>query len=128
MIVKNFPDKKYGGKRKALQTAKAHRDRMLVSHRPLSRAEFANVLRRNNKSGVPGVCLVRCKYYLVNGAERELLYWEAIWPSAVSGRFTKRFSVKTHGMQGAFELACRARRTGLRKVKGTFWASARGSV
>lgn len=127
-LVKNFPDKSYGGKRKALEQAKQHRDRLLAKHPPLSRAEFANTLRRNNKSGVPGVCLIASKYYLANGTERVSYYWEAIWPTQVGEHRTQRFSVAQFGEDVAFEMACLARRKGLRAVKGVFWAAERGSA
>lgn len=121
-LVRNFPDKKHGGKRKALKLAQEHRDKLLKKHRPMTRVEFANTLRRNNTSGVPGVCLVTTKYRLANGAERQILYWEAIWPTSPGEHVTKRFSVATYGNEGAFNMACKARRKGLRNVKGVFWA------
>jgi hypothetical protein len=126
-LVRNFPDIKWGGKRKALQAAREFRDRLLKKFPPLSRAEFAQSPRINNKSGVTGVCLVACKYRLVNGKERCLWYWEAIWPTAPGEHANKRFSVANHGSAKAFELACDARRLGLRKVRGAFWASERGA-
>jgi hypothetical protein len=126
MLVKNFPDKTYGGKRKALECAQVHRDALLEKHPPLSRVEFANALRRNNKSGVPGVCLVGCKYYLADKTERCLWYWEAIWPTTPGQHESRRFPVAAHGWARAFELACAARRKGLRGVTGTFWAAERG--
>lgn len=127
-LVRNFPDKKHGGKGKALQAAKAHRDQLLIKYPPITRVEFANRLRSNNKSGVSGVCLVACKYYLSDGTERCIWYWEASWPTTPGEHINKRFSVSAYGKEGAFEMACRARRSGLRKVKGTFWAAERGEV
>jgi hypothetical protein len=127
-LVKNFPDKKWGGKRKALQLAKQYRDELLVKYPPISRIEFASTRRRNNTSGVTGVCLVTCKYRLANGAERRAMYWEAIWPTVPGGHINKRFSVATYGKEKAFELAHMARRKGLRKVEGVFWAAERGLI
>jgi hypothetical protein len=125
-LVRNFPDKKYGSKRKALEAAKQHRDLLIAKHPPLKRVEFANVLRRNNKSGVSGVCLVGCKYYLADKTERCLWYWEAIWPTVPGRHESRRFSVARYGKRRAFEMACEARRKGLSKVKGAFWAAERG--
>lgn len=124
-LVKNFPDLKYGGKKKALDAAKLHRDKMIAKHPPLSRIEFANTPRRNNKSGVTGVCLVACKYYLADGTERCLWYWEASWPTTPGQHINQRFSCQIHGREKAFEMACRARRKGLREVDGIFWATER---
>lgn len=124
-LVKNFPDKKYGGKQKALAFAKQHRDKMVAKHPPLSRVEFANALRSNNKSGVTGVCLVSCKYFLSDGTERRIWYWEASWPTTPGEHINQRFSCAIYGKEKAFELACRARRKGLREVEGIFWATER---
>lgn len=120
-LVRNFPDLRHGGKRKALEAAKAYRDELLQRYPPLSRVEFAETKRRNNKSGVTGVCLVDCKYYLKSGRKRVLSYWEAIWPTA-TGHCNKRFSIARYGDQGAFQMACRARRRGLQALEGVFWA------
>ena len=127
-LVKNFPDKKSGGKTKALRLAKEYRDKLLEKYPPISRVEFANSMRRNNTSGVTGVCFVRSRYRLRNGKERSLSYWEAIWPTVPGQHINKRFSVAVHGKQKAFEMACRARKQGLRKVQGVFWAAERGAV
>lgn len=128
MLVKNFPDRKFKGKGKALQAAKAHRDALLQRYPPLSRVEFAKVKRRNNKSGVTGVCLVCCKYYLADGTEKRLWYWEASWPTSPGQHINQRFSCAIHGKQRAFEMACQARRRGLRQVRGVFWAAERGEL
>jgi hypothetical protein len=127
-LVRDFRDNKHGGKHESLRLAKQHRDRLLVEHPPLSRVEFANARRSNNKSGVPGVCLVACKYRLASGAERQLWYWEAIWPTNPGQKVKKRFSLATYGEEGAFKMACEARQSGLQKVKGTFWAAERGEL
>jgi hypothetical protein len=125
-LVKTFPDKKHGGKRKALQNAKQHRDELLTLYPPLTRMEFVGTLRRNNISGVPGVCLVHCKYHLVDGEQRHLLYWEAICPTKPGKHVNRRFSVALHGDAKAFELACEARQESLNKLEGVFWAAERG--
>lgn len=126
-IVRNFPDRKCGGRTKALDQAKRYRDEMLRKHPPITRAEFAETLRKNNTSGVPGVSLIRYSYALANGKKREALYWEAIWPTEPGRSERKRFSVARFGQRGAFQLACTARREGIAAVRGIFWASERGA-
>lgn len=124
-LVRNFPDKKFGGKKKALDAAREQRDAWMAKYPPLSRVEFANARRRNNKSGVTGVCLVGCKYYLADGTERCLWYWEASWPTTPGNHINQRFSCQIYGHEKAFEMACRARKKGLREVDGIFWATER---
>jgi len=124
-LVKNFPDKKCGGEHEALNLAKRYRDQLLVQYPPLSRAEFAKSPRRNNTSGTTGVSFVISRYRLKNGEERRSFYWEAIWPTSPGHHINKRFSVSTYGYDGAFELACEARRLGLQAVEGIYWRSER---
>ena len=124
-LVKKFSDLQYGGKRKALAAAKEQRDRWAAEYPALTRAQFAEARRRNNKSGVTGVCLVGCKYYLVDGSERCLWYWEATWPTSSGQHVNQRFSCQIYGSDRAFELACRARKRGLRAVDGVYWATER---
>ena len=122
-LVRNFPDKKHGGKRKALQLAKQYRDQLVAKYPPLTRKEHATALRKNNKSGVTGVCRFASSYFLKDGTERFSWYWEAIWPTTPGEHESVRFSVNRFGEEEAFRRACAARRKGLKKVEGIFWAS-----
>jgi hypothetical protein len=121
LYVKNFPDLKWGGKGKALQEAQRHRDGLLRKHRPLSRLEFASILRRHNQTGVVGVCRFSSGYRLKNGKMRYSWYWEAIWPTKMGESETVRYSVNKFGEKGAFEKACAARIKGLKQGRGVFW-------
>ncbi len=123
---KNFPDKKSGGKGKALRLAKQYRDQLIVTYPPTTRKEFASVLRPNNTSGVVGVCLVNPYYTLRDGTRRDSWCWEAIWPTERGGKKTVRYSINKWGKKQAFDKACKARRRGLAQVEGVFWASSRG--
>lgn len=127
-IVRNFPDLKFGSRAKALQAARLYRDLLAAQHRPMLRSEFADVRRRNNRSGVTGVCLVRSPYTLSDGTRRESYYWEAIWPTRPGENERCRFPVTTHGDAVAFDLACSARARGLAQVEGYFWASEKGAT
>lgn len=75
---------------------------------PLAKAE---IVRRTNKSGVPGVRRVEAK-------DRCSAYWGAITASG-DGRksLSKFFSIKTHGEERAKELAIAERQRQLRRVK-----------
>lgn len=125
-LVKNFPDKTYGGKGKALKHAKQYRDGLLKQYPPTTRKEFCTIIRRNNTSGVSGVCVYEKPYELADGTVKTHRYWEANWP-LTDGRYAKAsFSVKHYGEKKARALAVRARRQGLRQLEGVFWRSKRG--
>ncbi|RKZ56883.1 MAG: hypothetical protein DRQ44_16335 [Gammaproteobacteria bacterium] len=128
MYVKNFPDKKCGGKRKALQLARQFRDELLVKYPPMTRKYFCSILRSNNKSGISGVYSYSKPYVLRDGTVKESWYWEANWPNKWHESVSARFSVKQYGGKLARKMAINAREKGLSTVKGSFWASDRGEV
>ena len=128
MYVKNFPDKKCGGKRKALQQAKLHRDELLVKYPPMTRKHFCSIVRSNNKSGISGVYTYSKPYVLRDGTVRESWYWEANWPNKKHQNTSVRFSVKQFGDKMARRMAVQAREQGLGGVEGHFWASKRGDI
>jgi hypothetical protein len=126
MHVKNFPDKKCGGKRKALLLAQAYRDELIRKNPPLSRKEFSSIRRRNNQSGVVGVCRYSKSYTLKDGTLRHSWYWEAIWPTAPGRSEIVRFSVNQFGETGAFQRACKARDRGFKQIQGIYWPCEEG--
>jgi len=125
-LVKNFPDKKYGGKQDALAAAKKYRDQLLKRYPPLTRKEFASIRRRNNKTGITGVYRYAKKYRLADGQEKESWYWEAHWPTESGQHESVNYSVNNYGEDLARRLAIRARERGMQQVQGVFWASERG--
>lgn len=126
--VKNFTDRKYGDRDTALQKATEFRDQILVNHPPISRKQFCDAQRRNNKTGITGVYTYSKSYRLKDGSFKETWYWEANWPNAVGESVSKSFSTKRYGEELAKQMAIRARKNGLETVKGTFWAAERGEV
>lgn len=126
-LVKNFADKKWGGKGKALAGAKQYRDELLTKYPPLSRTEFCAILRSNNKSGTTGVYKYAKPFTLKNGTVKKNWYWEATWPTGSSEQAHRAFSVNEYGEEKARQMALSARKKALRGVDGAFWASARGS-
>ncbi|MGI9294745.1 MAG: hypothetical protein ACR2PS_12245, partial [Pseudomonadales bacterium] len=126
--VKNFPDKKCGAKRKALEIAKCYRDELLIKLPPISRKEFCLIRRSNNNSGITGVCKYAKPYRLSDGTVRKTWYWEANWPNDQGEGVSECFSVKEYGEVVARQMAIRAREKGLQGVVGHFWASERGAV
>jgi len=125
--VKNFADKRYEGKMKALAGAKQYRDELVSEKPPLSRKEFCSILRRNNTSGISGVCTYGKPFTLKDGTVKKNWYWEATWPVGEGKQANMIFSVNEYGDYKARELAIRARRTAMRRIKGIFWASERGA-
>jgi hypothetical protein len=126
--VKNFADKKLGGKMVALQQAIRHRDKLLRQQPPITRREFCDAKRRNNKTGITGVYKYRKTYKLKDGTQKESWYWEANWPGPDGDSISKAFPVKRYGEDLAKQMATRAREQGLRSVTGVYWAAERGSV
>ena len=127
MYVKNFTDKKYGGKDEALVAASAFRDSIIATHQPITRREICARKRSNNKSGITGVCSYAKRYTLRDGTVRENWYWEGNWPNQQGEAISESFSVKKYGNDLARSMAIRARQRGLDAIEGYFWASERGA-
>jgi len=127
MHVKNFTDKKHGGKDQAQIAAFAFRDGIIASHQPITRREICTSKRSNNKSGITGVCSYAKRYTLRDGTLRENWYWEGNWPNQQGEAVSESFSVKTYGNELARSMAIRARQRGLEALEGYFWASERGA-
>lgn len=126
MLVENFPDKKYGGRHRALRLAQQYRDELLGKFPPISRKEVCQVLRSNNNSGISGVCTYAKRYKLRDGTIKETRYWEASWPAEEGKNVSINFSVRKYGEELARSMAIRARQRGIEGVEGPFWVSERG--
>ena len=127
-LVKNFPDRKFSGKQFSLENAIEFRDQLLRLYPPISRKEFCNAKRSNNKTGITGVYKYRKTYTLKDGTVKETWYWEANWPNEVGESLSKSFSTKRYGEELSKQMAIRARDAGMKKVEGTYWAAERGDV
>jgi len=128
MLVENFPDKKYGGRHKALKLARQYRDELLGKFPPISRREVCLIKRSNNKSGISGVYTYAKSYRLRDGTIRETRYWEASWPGDEGKNISINFSVNRYGEELARSMAIRARMLGLEGVEGPFWVCQRGRI
>ncbi len=53
---KHFSDGVFGGKQRSFAAAKEYRDQIIAAHPPLSMQEYSNIVKKNNRSGVVGVC------------------------------------------------------------------------
>jgi hypothetical protein len=128
MLVGNFPDKKSGGRQRALKLARQYRDELLGKFPPISRREMCQIKRSNNKSGISGVCTYAKPYRLRDGTLKETRYWEASWPGKEGKNISINFSVNKYGEELARSMAIRARMRGLEGVEGAFWVCERGQV
>lgn len=126
--VKNFTDKSCGSQGAALKKAIAYRDKLLVEHPPITRKEFCNAKRRNNKTGITGVYKYKKSYQLKDGSIKDYWYWEANWPDVAGESISKSFSINKLGEITAKEMAISAREDGMKNVDGIFWAAERGEV
>ncbi len=100
------------GKAQAYRAAIKHRDGIITNHPPFTRGEYADILRTNNTSGVPGVC----KYEPSDGAK----CWIAFWPTALGKTKRVKFSVNKYGDTKAFDLAVSAREHAIAKLTEPF--------
>jgi len=108
---------KRGGKRAALTAATRYRDEVIAKHAPLSRRDYANVKRRNNRSGVPGVCR-SAKPRRHFGKHYREWFWIAYWTPEPGGACQRKsFSVKKYGAKEAFRRAVEARKRGLAQMQ-----------
>lgn len=121
---RSFADGLYGGKSKALQAARAFRDEILSLHPPMTRAEYASIKRRNNRSGVPGVCR-HVAVEMVSGKPIERAYWIAFWMTRDGRSARRKFSVAKHGEKKAYQRAKAARVDALAAMDGLY-ATSRG--
>lgn len=111
-----FSDGEYGGKRKALVAAKAHRDELEKSKKGYTAKQLAKKTRSNNTSGTVGVRLVT-ESDPRWPSEPEYQYWVAQWSPKKGVRKTKRFSVDKYGSDEAYRLAVKARKKGVASME-----------
>lgn len=114
-MEKFFSDFNYGGKRAALQAAKAHRDLLESRHKKFSVSQLADSPSANNKSGLVGVRLHQ-QTDRRGEFEYSYWYWVAQWTDRRGRRKTRSFSVHKYGDDEACRLACESREQGLRKA------------
>jgi hypothetical protein len=110
-----FADKKYGGRKAALAAAQAHHVKLrakLGVPRQVSRRWNAEIVRRKSRSGIHGVRRV-----MVRGGRRLRKYWVASWSPKPGVVRRKQVSIRKYGEEKAKQMAIRARRAALRKMK-----------
>ncbi len=115
IIVKRFSDGTYGGKRVALEAAVEYRDSFLARDKPLDHQIWIRTrLRKNNKSGIPGVLRYEITGNPNTGNVR--VYWIAAWTNEHGMTRQRKFSVARYGEEEARLLAIAERDFQLRRV------------
>jgi hypothetical protein len=112
---RHFSDRPHGGKRNALEAAKAYRDRLVSELRPFTRPEVCSIKKKNNRSGISGVSRIDV-WEKTRGRISRRVYWDVQWPIENGKARHKKFSVKKYGERGAFLRALQARKQALRDL------------
>ena len=102
---KHFSDGVFGGKQRSFAAAKEYRDEVIAAHPPLSMQEYSNIVKKNNRSGVVGVCRYCASETRDLPEEKQRWFWVASWPLPDGRRKRVKFSVKKYGEDGAFQMA-----------------------
>jgi hypothetical protein len=104
IAVKTFSDAVYGGKRKALKAAEAYRDELLRRYSPYAHAIWVRTrVRRNNRSGIPGVGRYEELTNPKTGHIR--IFWLAFWTNEHGDNRRRKFMVSQYGERQARRLA-----------------------
>lgn len=117
---KHFSDGVFGSKQKSFAAAKAYRDEIIEANPPFSLREYSNIVKKNNRSGVVGVCRYCASETRDMPDEKQRWFWVASWPLPDGKRKRVKFSVKKYGEEGAFNMALQARKDALKELEGQF--------
>ena len=112
---RHFSDVVCGGRRQALQAAKAYRDSVIEQCMPLTRAEFCTIRKKSNRSGVSGVTRHEVPGRTPTSPRRS--FWLAQWPIGGGKAKKRKFSIKRYGERGAYLRALRTRRAALSTLR-----------
>ena len=104
IAAKTFSDAIYGGKRKALKAAEVYRGELLRRYSPYAHAIWVRTrLRRNNRSGIPGVGRYEERVNHNTGYTR--VFWLASWVNEQGDSRKRKFMVSHYGERHAKRLA-----------------------
>lgn len=117
---KLFSDGTHGGKAAALKAAKRYRDALIERHPPLRKREHAEILKRSNTSGVPGVNRYCASETRDRSPSTQRWFWVASWMRPDGRPQRKKFSIGKYGELEAFRLAVKTRRRAMRTMRGNF--------
>lgn len=117
---KHFSDGVHGGKQKSFLAAKQFRDEVIAKHPPFTMREYSSIVKKNNRSGVVGVCRYCASETRDLPEDKQRWFWVASWPLPDGRRKRVKFSVKKYGEDGAFKMALKARNDALKQIDGEF--------
>lgn len=111
--LSHFSDLQYGGKRKALQAAIAHRDALFQEMHGADYPQWRrSCKRRNNTSGMVGVGRYIARE-MTGGKPVERPFWLGFWIGDDGKRHSRKFRVSKYGERQAKALARAAREQAL---------------
>ena len=117
---KHFSDRRYGSRSKAFAAAQSYRDELVAQHPPMSLREYLSIRKKNNRSGVVGVCRYCAFETRELPEDRRRWFWVAAWSLPGGKRKRIKFSVSKYGEEQAFNMALKARREAIAKLEGSF--------
>ena len=117
---RHFSDGTCGGKNQSLAAARSFRDEIVAKYPPFSMREYSSIVKKNNRSGVVGVCRYCATETRDLPEEQQRWSWVASWPTSAGKRMRVKFSIKKFGEEQAFKLALKARRDALKGLEGNF--------
>jgi hypothetical protein len=80
---KHFSDGVFGGKQKAFAAAKQFRDDIIAKFPPFSLREYSSIVKKNNRSGVVGVCRYCASETRDMPDEKQRWFWARVMAPAV---------------------------------------------
>lgn len=109
-VQKHFPDRRHGGKAKALIAAKAWRDEQTARLKLPEHIVHTNARSDKKQPKLP------CGIFIVTHRKAGKLYAQmvSVWQESEWVQARKTFSINKYGYDGALRLAKKARREGLR--------------
>jgi hypothetical protein len=112
-VTKLFSDNVHGGRVKAYQAASKWLELTLPLYPLATRIDRMVKVRRNNRSGVPGVYR-----YPATGEKVVDAYWGCQWVNEPNSKPTRRkFSIACYGERGSKQLAIKARNSAIASLK-----------
>ena len=120
-----FSVARYGTLDAALAAAQQWRDEVVRSAPAMRKAEYSDIVRRNNTSGHSGVFLRRQTRHDASGRLIEHVFWQAQTPEGVRPFRSRSFAIKKFGFEKAYALAVEAREAFVADLGGALWLGRR---
>lgn len=121
---KHFSDRVCGSRAKSFAAAHHYRDELVAQHPPLLLREYSSILKKNNRSGIVGVCRC-CACETRNLPEdKQRWFWVAFFPVSDGTHKRMKFSINKYGEDKALKMARQARREAIARLEGNFEPSA----